>query len=578
MIYKTKALLVFIIIFSLLIGQSIFISVSSAKSIKKIELADSKTSESYDGYIVKLKKSVSLKGYSLKNVNKKESLVRVSKEEANQLKNEGKVDFKEPNYIRRISLTPNDPYFGEQYGLEKLSAISGWDIEDGTSNNVIVAVIDTGVDISHPDLSSKIVQGYDFANKDSNPQDDQGHGTHVAGIIAADTNNGKGVSGVSWGAKIMPVKVLGSDGSGNDFDIAKGIIYAADNGAKVINLSIGGPWYSSTLADAVYYAYSKGVIVVAAAGNDGDNTINYPAGYDNVIGVAATDQNDKRASFSNYNSTVDVSAPGVEILSTYYDGSHSYAYMSGTSMATPHAAGFAAVLLSNNPNLSPDNVENQMKTRSDDLGVAGRDNYYGYGRLNLNYALNDKISLLYASAPSKANYGQKIVIKGSMYPKLPGQLIKVRKKKLGSSWSSPVNVITDANGLFNYTDKLVTSVQYSFSFSGTADIAGSTKRIEVSVKPKVSLNSDRKTIKKGRSVTVSGFVYPVRKVKKINLYIYKSGKRMVKSVLLGRSRNGKAKFKLLWNPSEKGIYRIRARFENRSYESSNSNLVKLRVK
>lgn len=301
------------------------------------------------------------------------------------------VEYAEPNYIAHVFITPNDPYWSSQWGMTKIEAPAAWDITTGSSS-VTIAIVDTGVDLFHPDLSGKLVSGYDFVNNDNNPQDDHGHGTHVAGIAAARTNNGTGVAGFSWGAKMMPVKVLDDYGNGDYEDVANGVIYAANSGAKIINLSLGGSAYSWTLKDAVEYAYNLGCVIVAAAGNN-NSSVSYPARYPEVIAVAATDSNDQRASFSNYGPEVDVAAPGVSIRSTYWWGGSTYGWLSGTSQAGPHVAGLAALIWSVNPGLNNIQVESIIKQTADDLGAAGRDNYYGFGRINARRALE-------ATAPS----------------------------------------------------------------------------------------------------------------------------------------------------------------------------------
>ena len=224
------------------------------------------------------------------------------------------VIYVEPNYIHRITDTiPNDTYFAsDQYGLENIRAPQGWDLSTG-STAITIAILDSGVDLDHPDLASKIVPGYDFVNNDGVPQDDNGHGTHVAGIAAAVSNNGLGVAGVSWGARIMPVKVLDETGTGSSTDIADAIIWAADQGADVINMSFGASSPSTTIENALNYAYSNGVTLVAALGNDGRELPYeecgilgcteysfYPAAFEHVIAVGATDSGNTKAGFSNY--------------------------------------------------------------------------------------------------------------------------------------------------------------------------------------------------------------------------------------------------------------------------------------
>ena len=307
-------------------------------------------------------------------------------EKLTELQKDPSVEYAEPNYRRQaLVTTPNDTYYASyQWNMPIIRANYAWDVTRGNTSTVI-AVIDTGVSLTHPDLASKIIAGYDFADNDSNPMDEQGHGTHVAGIAAAITNNGIGVAGIDWNARIMPVRVLDENGSGLDSDIAEGIIWAADNGADVINMSLGGPSsFPQTLQSAVDHAYySHGVVVVAAVGNNPNGVPIYPAACSHVIGVAATNSSDQRASFSNYGTFVDIAAPGETIASTYWSGgANGYALASGTSMATPHVAGLAALLVGQYPSYTPAQIEGEIETTAIDLGTPGRDNYYGYGRID----------------------------------------------------------------------------------------------------------------------------------------------------------------------------------------------------
>ena len=309
------------------------------------------------------------------------------------------VDFAEPNFIGKVLDTiPNDPSFSQQWGPQKVKAPAAWDITTG-SNSVIVAVIDTGVS-AHPDLTGKILPGYDFANNDNNPTDDfapTGHGTKVAGIIGADTNNAVGMAGLSWQSPILPVKVCDTSGNCPDDIISSGIIYATDQGAKVINISLGDSAPSSTLENAVNYAWNKGVVVVAAAGNNGSspttNQVLYPAAYPNVVAVGATSQddplfgNDQRASYSSYGSALDIVAPGDFIYSTNYSGS--YTSGSGTSFSSPHVAGAAALLWAKGATTNSAVVDALYKGALDINDTAhygsgsGWDGYYGWGRLDI---------------------------------------------------------------------------------------------------------------------------------------------------------------------------------------------------
>ncbi|MFM8809266.1 MAG: S8 family serine peptidase, partial [Chthoniobacterales bacterium] len=266
-----------------------------------------------------------------------------------------------------------------QWHLPKVSAPSAWDTTTGSSA-VTVAVVDSGVQANHPDLVGRVLAGYDFVNNDSDPADDNGHGTAVAGVAAAKGNDGIGVAGAAWNVAILPVKTMNSSGSGSYSAIANGITYSADRGAKIINLSLGGTLSSSTLQNAVSYAWNKGSLLVAAAGNNGSSTTVYPAAYPNVVAVSATTSADTLASFSSYGSFVDLSAPGQDITTTWIGSS--YVTISGTSFSSPLTAGVAALALSRNPALSNAQISSLLTGNTDDLGAVGYDTFFGSGRLN----------------------------------------------------------------------------------------------------------------------------------------------------------------------------------------------------
>ena len=279
--------------------------------------------------------------------------------------------------------TPNDSMLGSQWHHAKINSAGAWDHSHG--DGITVAIIDTGVACTHPDLLGKCVAGYDTVNGDSDARDDHGHGTHVAGLAAANTNNALGVAGTGYNAKIMPVKALNSRGSGDLTWIANAVVWAADNGADVINMSLGGRNSSRTLQDAIAYAIGKGIPVIAAAGNDSSSNPSYPAAYTGVVAVAATSSNDRKANFSNYGSYIDIAAPGVAILSTVDTGS--YEAWPGTSMASPIVAGVAALLLEQGPCRTPADIERVLETTALDLGAAGWDQIFGAGRIQADEAL-----------------------------------------------------------------------------------------------------------------------------------------------------------------------------------------------
>lgn len=319
---------------------------------------------------------------------------------------------------------PNDPLLSKQWALSKIKATDAWSITSGTG--VTIAIIDTGIDLTHEDLAANVVTGGNMIacgkrakTCNTNGQDDQGHGSHVAGIAAAVANNGKGVVGVAPGAKLMPVKVLDKDGSGTADDLAEGIRFAVDKGAKVLNLSLG--WLSgqgtvikilgslTPVYSAIDYAWSKGAVLVVAAGNDSVPLCAEPAAHPKVVCVGSTDNNDLIATYSN-SGDIDVTAPGGfgslfcedfsrDILSTIWAGSSmdcqgpasnnpshifltGYETLAGTSMATPHVAGVAALIFAKNPGFTNQQVIDKLKASCDDLGSPGYDPVYGAGRVN----------------------------------------------------------------------------------------------------------------------------------------------------------------------------------------------------
>ena len=302
-----------------------------------------------------------------------------AKEKVQAYSSNARVAYAEPDFVAEAVGSPDDPGFVNQWGMVKVQAPQAWEVPTGSSS-INIAILDTGVDQDHPDLANKLINNINFS--DSATLDDvYGHGTHVAGIAAAITNNGIGVVGLGYDSTIMNVKVLGDTGSGAYSWIASGIIWAADNGAEIINMSLGGSSASSTLEDAINYAWSKGVVIVAAAGNSGSTTPSYPAYYANCIAVAATDANDAMAYFSTYGKWVDVAAPGLSIYSTLKD--NAYGYKSGTSMASPHVAGLAALVFTtvsdvNGDGKLNDEARSRIEATCDDIGVSG----IGSGRIN----------------------------------------------------------------------------------------------------------------------------------------------------------------------------------------------------
>jgi thermitase len=345
-------------------------------------------------------------------------LVRVSGDPAAaaaRLQRSRTVLYAEPNYVYHATAVPDDPLFAQQYGLDNtgqlgglrdadIDAPEGWDAlglgSFPAGGGATIGIVDTGIDTNHEDLARKVVTcagvrsfGLDLLGIPllDDPTvvaggcaDDNGHGTHVAGIAAARANNGVGIAGVAFNSPLAVCKALNGAGAGSLAALANCIAYLSGHGAKIISLSLGGPG-SQTLANVVAGATANGALIVAAAGNSGDAVLNYPAAYPQVVSVAATDRTGARAPFSNANSDVEVAAPGVDILSTWNDGG--YRTESGTSMAAPYVAGVAALIAGRDLAGGPAGWRSKLTSAVDDLGLPGRDPQFGFGRVNLQKAL-----------------------------------------------------------------------------------------------------------------------------------------------------------------------------------------------
>jgi thermitase len=319
------------------------------------------------------------------------------------------VQYAEVDRILRATAVPNDPLFGQLYGIHNsndadLDGPEGWDLAGlaafPSTGGPLVGVVDTGIDRAHEDLAGKTVVcggvtsfgflglfgGNNAITDGSRCDDDNDHGSHVAGTIAGIANNGTGVAGVAFNSQLAICKGLNSAGSGSTTGVANCITYLRGKGARIISMSLSGG-ASTTLQQAVQNAYAggNGALILAAAGNNGNTSTVYPAGYAEVVSVAATDRNDQKASFSNANADVEVAAAGVDVLSVKRGGG--YVAFSGTSMATPHAAGVAALIAGRFPSLNAAGVRSKLDAGVDDLGPAGRDTSYGFGRLTLTKAL-----------------------------------------------------------------------------------------------------------------------------------------------------------------------------------------------
>jgi subtilisin family serine protease len=381
------------------------------------------------------------------------------------------VLWAEPNYIYTLRAVPDDPDFGRQWPLENtgqsggapgadISAVAAWDVETG-SPDAVIAIIDTGLDLGHPDMAANIwrnpgeiagnglddegngymddLHGWDFveatgcasgedcAAPDNDPSDFHGHGTHVASIAAAAANNGLGIAGVAYGSRVMPVRAGYKSASGSGLiesvDAASAIVYAAENGARVINLSFGDYEKSNLIEEAMAFAAARGALVAAAAGNDNSSSLMYPAASGNmaVMAVGATDQLDRRAAFSNYGDWVDVSAPGVTIYAAWPGAG--YRTMSGTSMAAPHVAGTAALVLSRFPELGPEEVKSRVMRSADTLDSLSGMNATS-GRINALSALSSQYTspFIFYLKPGAGHAGDTLRVLGDQLGTSPGSV------------------------------------------------------------------------------------------------------------------------------------------------------------
>ena len=348
---------------------------------------------------------------------------------ANILKHSGYVEFAEPDFAMKPSLQPNDPHFGNQWHHNNVNSQQAWNITTG-SNSVLVAVCDTGFDVNHPDLGPNLRTDLAYNAQDGSTYiyDANGHGTGTAGTLGALGNNGTGAAGVNWNVDIIPVRIAISDGNSSAYisTMAKCIEYAADNGARVVNLSYGGIEYS-TINSAAQYLRARNGLLFMSAGNGSSEFSSYPD-YTSFIGVGATDQSNNKASFSNWGTYIDITAPGVSILTTY--PSNRYVYYSGTSFSSPLAAGIAALMVAANPNITVNELENGIFSTAVDIGDGGDDNVFGHGLINAEAAVNYASNLVSNNAPiaviddmaSNYNIGDTIIFSCSGSSDLDGSI------------------------------------------------------------------------------------------------------------------------------------------------------------
>lgn len=357
-------------------------NISSKKSNKIII----KYKNSNEGIKTNFDSSSSIK--SIEKVNEKVSIIEAksnidAEELYNNLKLNPNVEKIEKDKILKIKSEPRDPMYGQQWYIPNISFTRLWNYNIVSKKGSVVAVIDSGINYNHEDLQGIIADGgYNFYDNNTDIYDDNGHGTEVSGVIDANSNNSKGVVGIASNMpiKILPLKTSNANGESFLSDILRAIDYAIEKRVDVINLSMGSSEYSDIENEEIQKAINSGVVVVAAAGNDGNSTYEYPASYDNVISVGATDKNNEKTIFSNYNNKISLCAPGENILTTNIQGG--YSYCRGTSFSAPIVSAMAAIVKSVRPDLKPQSIKDILQNNALDLGASGRDDYFGYGKVD----------------------------------------------------------------------------------------------------------------------------------------------------------------------------------------------------
>jgi uncharacterized protein YjdB len=422
------------------------------------------------------------------------------------------VLYVEENKILTIDHVPNDTYYGRQWALDDINAGDAWDAISKTEKSVVVAVIDTGLDKQHPDLVNRIdTRGYNFIANSSNIYDNNGHGTFVAGIIAAQTDNKAGIAGVAGTleVRVLPLKTASSDGSSYLSDVIDAIDYAIDCDVDVINLSMGSEEFSDIENAAIQRAAQAGIVIVAAAGNESNATCQYPASYNNVISVGSIGKNHTRSYFSNYNNKVDLVAPGENIYSCYL--SKTYKYMNGTSFSAPMVAGVAAVLKAVDASLDPAEIESIITGTAVDEGSSGKDNYYGYGRLDFAAAVNKLVSATDTVPVTGISLNQtQLSLNVGTTAQLQATLSPVNASNQTVAWSSSNTSIAKVS-----SSGLVTGVSAGQAvITATSQDGGKTARCTVTVSSivpvtAVSLNQTQISMKVGAAYQLKATLSPV---------------------------------------------------------------------
>ena len=470
------------------------------------------------------------------------------------------IEFVEPNGSYQLMTIPNDPWFANwQGGPKQINMPQAWDVTTGSSS-VKIAIVDTGVDSTHEDLQGRVLPGYDFYSNDNDAMDENHHGTHVAGIIGAVTNNAKGIAGITWENPILPIKVAGAQTLLSHSNIAKGLTYATDQGAKVINMSFGGDT-SSTMKSAVDYAYGKGVVLAAAAGNKtlgGPETMSvvYPAAYPNVLAVGAADGWNLTSSTSATGPELDVLAPDVSLSTCLLNR---YENLGGTSMSAGYVSGLAGLILSVNPLLTPAQVMDIIRNGAKDVYTAGFDSMSGYGVIDayksLTLAGGTGGTPPPPPAPTKGILSGKVTESGTSIP-VVGSTVMVKQSGIVKSTS-----VTSSDGSYsfsldagtydltfsaaNYTSQTKTGVVISSGTTTLANVALSLVPAPDTTVPTVSISTPTagSTATLGSKVVINATASDNTAVSKVEFYVNGALK----------STDTASPYSYSWNATGKGV-------------------------
>jgi hypothetical protein len=417
----------------------------------------------------------------------------------------------ERDFIAEAAADPNDTYYGAQWALPKIAAPLSWNLSTGAG--VVVAVVDSGAQLDHPDLSGRLLSGHDFINDDSDPSDDHGHGTRMTGVVVARKDNGAGLAGVAPDAMVLPVKVLGSNGSGPYSDVAAGVTWAVDQGARIVSLSLVGSSPSSLLESAIAYATANGVVTVASSGNWGTDQPGYPAAFDGVVAVGATTEGDARPTFSNYGAWLSLAAPGVNIVTTDVFGG--YSSSTGTSPAAAVVSGIFALLFAHEPGLTRAEAIQRVQDGATDLGSEGWDPYSGHGRVDSYAALvpgqigspqpdavSPTVSILSPSKGSLVDGMVAVDVAASDDVALERVDLFVDKLLYASETIAPYSFVVDASALAPGTHKL-----QAFAYDTSGNSQGS-RSVKVSFTPGVGLLVKHAKLKTDKAVLNAVFALP----------------------------------------------------------------------